>query len=268
MWDARDLIVSTSGEADGNALLQSLDRAKYEATPAQLAARLDKAAAAFRACFQLLGDRAEMGGVRYREWKDARQVLAEIAPDEAPDLLERFWKAFEAREDKRERQAERERQREAEATRRRAAGGLANVLGAGFSDSFGAAFRTPSTDYDVLLAASTTRAGAFTPARVPSRKQLAREVEDARTDVAQLHAAVAGTSVPADLRWGLAVLAAFAVVSVVLPVVLIALDVRVTPWWRSSVTGLFVVGLLALICYIGLTLRTAAGKTFLPWRSS
>lgn len=99
-----------------------------------------------------------------------------------------------------------------------------------------------------------------------SREQLVREVDDARADVAQLRAAVAATSTPADLRYGLAVLAGFALVSIVLPVVLMTLDLRVTPCWRATVTGLFVGSLLLLLAYIALTLRTASGLPFLPGR--
>ncbi len=144
-------------------------------------------------------------------------------------------------------------------------------MAAGLDDVIGNAFQMPTLDHRTLLAASMPpiRTVTFpTPPRSPSREQLAREVEDARADVVQLHTAVARTSVPADLRWGLAVLSVFALVSIVLPVVLMAVDVRVTPRWRAGVTGLFVVGLLALIGYIGLTLRTAAGGTFWPWSRS
>ncbi len=56
----------------------------------------------------------------------------------------------------------------------------------------------------------------------------------------------------------------FALVSIVLPVVLMALDVRVTPWWRGIVTCLFVAGIVALVGYIALTLRTASGLSFWP----
>jgi hypothetical protein len=266
-WDARDLIIGTNGEATGGALLQQLDRADYAATPAQLIERLDRAAGAFRACFQILGDRLELGGVRYAEWKDARPVLVEVAPDEDPDLLERFWVEFEARADERERQAEEERR---QAERRAERKGLVGVgLDLDLERAFGASYLRPAVDYSALLAAGVQANRAITfpaPPRLPSRDQLAREVEDARATVAQLQTAVAASSSPADLRYGLAVLAGFALVSIVLPVVLMALDVRVTPLWRGTVTGLFVAGLLALLAYIGLTLRTASGLPFLPWR--
>lgn len=190
-------------------------------------------------------------------------MLTQVAPDEDPDLLEGFWIEFEARAEERERQAEKERRQAERSVERR------GLLGVDVSGVLGASFRAPAVDYTGLLASSFEANRAITfpaPPRLPSRDQLAREVEDARATVAQLQTAVAASSTPADLRYGLAVLAGFALVSIVLPVVLMALDVRVTPLWRGTVTGLFVAGLLALLAYIALTLRTASGLPFLPWR--
>ncbi len=267
VWDACDLIVDSSGQADGNELLQSLDRAEYDATPAQLVARLDEAAAAFRACLRMLGERAK-AGVRYREWKDARPVLAEVAPGEDPDLLERFWDEFEARETERKRQEAEQRRRAEERASQRAKGEIPSIVGSGISEALADALRVSRPRMYTQLSGPMVRPIlpriASVPARMPARAQLVREVEDARADVAQLHAAVARTSVPADLRWGLTVLALFALVSIVLPVVLMALDVRVTPWWRGIVTCLFVAGIVALVGYIALTLRTASGLSFWP----
>lgn len=264
VWDSRDLIISTSGQANGHALLQPLDRHDYEASSGQLIDRLADAARSCSDCLALLSDRKETGGVRYKEWKDVRGLLAHVAPDEDPDLLEMIWREFEAREQEKdheaERQAERQRKQAARSETR-----LVNIDPASF-----AGILRPALSLPAGLNLGGLHGISFPePARhvAPDlRPGCARKVEDARATVAQLEASLAARSVPDDLRLGFWILVVFAALSIALPVVLMALDIKVTPFWRATVTAAFVAGVVALLGHIGLTLQTARGAHVWPLR--
>jgi hypothetical protein len=87
-------------------------------------------------------------------------------------------------------------------------------------------------------------------------ERLEDELDDARADVRVLRRALERAAVPPDLRRGLSVLAAFALVGIVYPLVLLANGaVRLGPWWRASVLVLFTAGLVAVFAYLAVTVR-------------
>ena len=265
VWAVRESLLTMSGQVGGDALLSHIEHQDYGATVRQLVDRFDEASAAVRRCLTWLY--AQDDDDTWREWREARGHLEQLAPEERTELLKRVYDTAEDRREQRLEAEERERELERRAERERAA--ATNPLGRMFAGvnipAFGPVSRYQPLDFDDFVGADLPRV-----ATVPeqSRAALERRVNELRLDERRFVVMLISVRTPPDLFGGLAVLGLFALVSIALPLGMagFAPEMRMTTAWRNLVTGLFLAGLLSLLTYVALTLRTATGRAFWPWQ--